>query len=158
MARLSVLCTGRIYPPGDTLGTHFFYRLSPPSSAAGKIKSTKNPSDVFGNRTRDFLVCSAVPQTTAPRRTCFISNLRLCVCVCVCLCGVDGYVCLPQLYFGHTSNGFHENYMKITSVRNTKRADSPTVRDNDMANARICRDRTTAVFLALMIDGNRLGK
>jgi len=30
------------------------------------------------------------------------------LCVFVCLCGVIG-VCFPHLYFGHTSNGFHEN-------------------------------------------------
>lgn len=68
-------------------------------------------------------------------------------------------MCFPRLHFGHTKNGFHKNDKKITSVRNRKRADSPTVRDNnDMENARICQDRTTIVFLALMIDGNRLGK
>jgi len=81
------------------------------------------------------------------------------VCVCVSLRWVDGCVCFPHLYFGHTSNGFHKNYKKITLVRNRKRADSPTVRDNnDMANVRICQDRKTVVFLALTIDGNRLGK
>jgi len=46
--------------------------------------------------------------------------------------------------------------MIITSVRNRKMADSPTVRDNnDMANARICQDRTAVVFLPLTVDGNR---
>jgi hypothetical protein len=68
-------------------------------------------------------------------------------------------VCFLHLHFGHTSNGFHGNNKKIASVKNRKRADSPTVRDNnDMANARICQDRTTVVFLDLMIDGNRLEK
>jgi hypothetical protein len=68
-------------------------------------------------------------------------------------------VCFPHLYLVHTSNGFHENDKKITSARNRKRVDSPTVRDNnDMVNARICQDRKTVVFLALVIDGNRLGK
>jgi len=28
MARSSVVCTGYLYPPGDTSGTHFYYRLS----------------------------------------------------------------------------------------------------------------------------------
>ena len=62
-----------------------------------------------------------------------MSLCRLDGCVCVC-------VCFPHLYFGHTSNRFHENDKKITSVRNGKRADSPTVGDNnDMANARFVR-------------------
>jgi hypothetical protein len=33
------------------------------------IKSLKNYSDSFGNRTRDLPACSAVPQPTAPPRT-----------------------------------------------------------------------------------------
>jgi len=32
--------------------------------AAGSILSMKNSSDAIGNRTRDFPVCSAVPQPT----------------------------------------------------------------------------------------------
>jgi len=37
--RLSALCTGRLYPPGNTPGTHFGYRLSRPQghSAIGRI-------------------------------------------------------------------------------------------------------------------------
>jgi len=35
-------------------------------SAAGRIVSMKNSSDTIGNRTRDLLACSAVPQPTAP--------------------------------------------------------------------------------------------
>jgi hypothetical protein len=31
--------------------------------------STKNSSDTIGNRTRNLLACSAVPQPTAPPRT-----------------------------------------------------------------------------------------
>jgi len=38
-------------------------------SAAGRIVSMKIYSDTIGNRTRDLLVCSAVPQSTAPPRT-----------------------------------------------------------------------------------------
>jgi hypothetical protein len=50
----------------------------------------------------------------------------VCVCVFVCVC-----VCFQHLNFEHTSNGFHENDKKITSVRNRKRADNPTVTDNN---------------------------
>ena len=38
-------------------------------NATERIKSLKNSSDSIGNRTRDLLVCSAVPQPTAPPRT-----------------------------------------------------------------------------------------
>jgi len=31
--------------------------------------STKNSNDTIGNRTRDLLTCSAVPQPSAPQRT-----------------------------------------------------------------------------------------
>jgi hypothetical protein len=44
---LSALRTGRVYPPGNILGTHFCYRLSRPQghSAAGRIMSMKNSND-----------------------------------------------------------------------------------------------------------------
>jgi len=38
-------------------------------SAAGRIKSIKNPNDLIENRSRDFPACSAVPQPTPPPRT-----------------------------------------------------------------------------------------
>jgi hypothetical protein len=38
-------------------------------SAAGRIKSMINSNDTNGKGTRDFQVCSAVPQKTAPTRT-----------------------------------------------------------------------------------------
>jgi len=68
VARLSALCTGRLYPPGNNPGTHFSYRLSLPQghSAARMIMSMKNSNDTIGNRTRDLLACSAVPQPTVP--------------------------------------------------------------------------------------------
>ena len=68
--RLSVLCSGRLYSPGDTPGTHFCYRLSRPQghSAAGRVTSIKNSNDTIWNRNRDLPVCSAVPQPTAPPR------------------------------------------------------------------------------------------
>jgi hypothetical protein len=67
---LSVLCTGRFYPPGIIPGTHFCYGLSQPQghSAAGRIMSMKNSSDTIGNRTRDLPACSTVPQPNAPPR------------------------------------------------------------------------------------------
>ena len=67
MVRLSALRSGRLYPPGNIPGTHFCGRLSQPQGhiVTGRIMSTKN-SDTIGNWTRDLLVCSAVPQPTAP--------------------------------------------------------------------------------------------
>jgi hypothetical protein len=57
--------------PGNIPGTHFCYRLSRPQghSAAGKIMSMKNSSDVNRNRTRDLPACSTMPQQNAPPRT-----------------------------------------------------------------------------------------
>jgi hypothetical protein len=57
-------------PPGNTSGTHFFYRLSRPlgQSATERIMSLKNSNDTIGNRARDLPVFSAVPQPTAPLR------------------------------------------------------------------------------------------
>ena len=70
MVRLWVPHTSQLYTPGDIPGTHFCYRLSLPqsNSAAGRIKSMKNPNDPTGNWTHDLLVCSAVPQPTASTR------------------------------------------------------------------------------------------
>ena len=57
-------------PPGNIPGTHLCWRLSRPQghSAGGRIMSMKNSNDTIGNRTRDLLACSAVPQPTAPPR------------------------------------------------------------------------------------------
>jgi hypothetical protein len=54
-------------PPGNIPGTHFCYRLSQPQShsAAGRIMSIKNSSNIIRNRTRDLPTCSALPQPTA---------------------------------------------------------------------------------------------
>ena len=70
MVRLSVLRTGRLYPPGNIPGTHFCYRLSRPQghSAARRIMSMKNSTDNIGNRTLDIPTRSPVPQQTAPQR------------------------------------------------------------------------------------------
>jgi len=70
VVRLSVLFTGRPYPPGNIPGTHFCWRVNQPQghSAAGRIMSVKNSNGIIGNRTRDHPACSAVPQTAAPIR------------------------------------------------------------------------------------------
>jgi len=67
VVRLSAIRTGRLYPPGNIPGTHFYWRLSQPQghSAAGRIMSMKNSNVTIGNRTRDLPDCSAVPQTTS---------------------------------------------------------------------------------------------
>ena len=75
VVRLSDLRTGRLYPPGNTPGTHYCYRLSQPQghSVAGRIMSMKNSNDTIENRTRDLPACSAVPQTTAS-----LANITYC--------------------------------------------------------------------------------
>ena len=58
--------TGRLYPPGNTPGTHFCWRLSQPQghSAIGRIMSTKISNDTIGNLTRELNQLSQrVPQT-----------------------------------------------------------------------------------------------
>ena len=67
VVRLSALRTGRLYPPGNIPGTHFYQRLSRPQghSAAGWIMSRKNFNGTTGDRTRDLPTCSAVPQPTS---------------------------------------------------------------------------------------------
>jgi hypothetical protein len=56
VVRLSALGTGRLYPPGNTPGTHFCWRLSRPQghSATGRIMSMKNSNDTIGKRNRDL--------------------------------------------------------------------------------------------------------
>ena len=55
-------------PSGNIAGTHFCYKLSQTQGhrAAGRIMSMKNSNYNIGNRTRDLLACSAVPQPTEP--------------------------------------------------------------------------------------------
>jgi hypothetical protein len=75
VVKLSAVDTGRPYPSGNTCipGTQFYWRLSRPRghSVAVRIMSMKNSNDIIGNRTRDFLVCSSVPQPIAPPRASF---------------------------------------------------------------------------------------
>ena len=66
VVRLSVLRKRRLYPPGDSPGTHFC--LSEGLITAGK-KSMRNPNNPIGNRTRDLPACGAVHQKNAPPRT-----------------------------------------------------------------------------------------
>ena len=65
VARLSALHTGRLYPPGDTYGTHSYQG----HSAAERIKSKKNLNDAIGIRIRDLPAYSALPQPTEPLPT-----------------------------------------------------------------------------------------
>src|SRR5215510_16013838 len=41
---------------------------TPGHSATGRIMSMNNSNDTIGNRSRDFPVCSVLPQPTAPLR------------------------------------------------------------------------------------------
>ena len=43
--------------------------------AAGRIRSVKKANDPIENRTRDVLVCSLMPQPTAPPHTCLLHLL-----------------------------------------------------------------------------------
>jgi hypothetical protein len=65
---LSALRTDRLYPPGNTPGTHFCWSLSQPQShsVAGRIMSMKNSNETIGNRTRDLPACCVVTQSNAP--------------------------------------------------------------------------------------------
>jgi len=61
VVRLSALCTGCLYPPGDILSTCFSYGLSTPQghSVARRIKSIKNSSETIRNQTHDLPAGSA---------------------------------------------------------------------------------------------------
>jgi len=67
--RLPALRTGRLKPPGNIPGTHFCWRLNKPQGhiAARRIMSMKNSNGTTGNQTHNLLVCSTVPQPTAPQ-------------------------------------------------------------------------------------------
>ena len=67
MVRLSALCTGLLYPQ-ETFLVLISVRgwvNTRGHSAAERIMSMKNSNDTIGNRTRNLLTCSAVPQPTA---------------------------------------------------------------------------------------------
>jgi hypothetical protein len=63
VVRLSALRTGRLYPLGDSPGTHLCERLSQHQghSAAGRIMSMKTFKRTIRNRTRTLPCCNAVP-------------------------------------------------------------------------------------------------
>ena len=46
--------------------------------AGRRIKSIKTPNDTIGNRPRDLLACSAVPQPTAPLRVLIVGAKVYC--------------------------------------------------------------------------------
>jgi hypothetical protein len=66
MVRLAVLHTGHLYPPINTPGSHFCYRLILPQGhiAARRTMSMKNSNDTIGIWTRNLPACSTVPQPT----------------------------------------------------------------------------------------------
>jgi len=84
-------------PPGNIPGTHFCWRLSQPQghSAAERIMSMKNSNDTIGNRTRDLLACSAVPQPTALQRAPF----TVCVQNIIMFGSKFPYTCVHTLMF-----------------------------------------------------------
>jgi hypothetical protein len=57
--------------PGDIPGTDLYQRPSRPQShsAARRIKSMKNSSDLNGNKTCDLPACNVVPQPSVPACT-----------------------------------------------------------------------------------------
>ena len=71
VARLSALSTGRLYPPGNSLGNHFCERLNRLEGyiTVGRIMLMKNRNNPIGKRTCDLLACIAVSQATVPPRT-----------------------------------------------------------------------------------------
>ena len=69
VVRLSALRTGRLYsPPGNIPGTHFCSRLTKEPQCGRKNYANEKFRYTIGNRTRDLLACSAVPQSTEPPR------------------------------------------------------------------------------------------
>ena len=68
VVKLSALRTSRLYPPGNITGTHLFERLSWLLSAAGRMMSMKNSSDIIGNQTRDPPACGDCATACPPRR------------------------------------------------------------------------------------------
>jgi hypothetical protein len=55
------------FVPRKIPGTHFYYRLSRPQghNADGRIRSIEKSNYLIGNRTRDLLACSIVPESVS---------------------------------------------------------------------------------------------
>ena len=77
--RLSALHTGRLYPPGNIPGTHFWGRPSRPQghSVARRIMSLKNSSDIIGNRTLEPMTFQLIAQCLRPLSHFASANLYL---------------------------------------------------------------------------------
>jgi hypothetical protein len=77
--RLSALPAGRHLSPGRFLVLISVKRLSrlQGHSGAGRIRSIEISSDLIGNRIRDLLACSIVPQPTMLPRASYLSLLYL---------------------------------------------------------------------------------
>ena len=60
MARLSALCTGHLYSPGDTYSTHFCYSVSQPqgySAARIKCSASTNCTTAYAKSTKIYNSC-----------------------------------------------------------------------------------------------------
>jgi hypothetical protein len=72
--RLLALRAGRptaLYTQEDSWYLFLLEAESPQGhSAAGRMRSIEKSSDLIGNRTRDLLACSIVPQPTTLPRAC----------------------------------------------------------------------------------------
>jgi Fe-S oxidoreductase len=125
LARFSALRTGRLYPPGIIPGTHSCYRLNQPQghSAAGRIVSMKNSSDIIENQTCDLPVCSVSTNcATACLETLPTQHLRVAVDRKVVV--EDAVALLAKtMHYKQGGSGFdsrcHWNFLYNTSGRYT---------------------------------------
>jgi hypothetical protein len=133
---LSALHTGRLNPPGNNPSTHFCNRLSRPQghSATERIMSIKNSSDTIGNRTRDLLVCSAVPQPLRHRALPYVDkpSANLCAFFRIGLC------CSDRPYYSETLLIDLENIFHKITWRRSGRFCTPTIRSH-------CRQSPTTI-------------
>jgi hypothetical protein len=82
--------------------------------------SMKNSSDTMGNRTRDFPVCSAVPQPTAsPRAPNFLNYLRIIIIIIISMANNEQYLannCLDHMRIRITERPFYRPLYTVTEV------------------------------------------